>query len=83
MPMPWLFAKATSTVILPPVPLLSTQGTLRLYGYPRTLWSASQIGPEKPDSQLAVSKQTKPLQSFGPFAYFSGYIQPFWPYPYY
>ena len=76
MPMPWLFAKATSTVILPPVPLLSTQGTL-------TLWSACQIGPEKPDSQLAVSKQTKPLQSFGPFAYFSGYIQPFWPYPYY
>ena len=23
-----------------PVPLSSTQGTLRLYGYPRTLWSA-------------------------------------------
>ena len=40
MPMPWLFAKGTSTVILPPVPLLSTQSTLRLYGYPRTLWSA-------------------------------------------
>ena len=32
---------------------------------------------------LLVSEGSKPLPSFGPFAYFSGCIQPFWPYPYY
>ena len=30
-----------------------------------------------------VSEQKNPLQSFGSFAYFPGYVQPFWPYPYF
>ena len=38
---------------------------------------------EKPASQLVVSEQTKPLQSFAPFAYFSPCVQHFWPYTYY
>ena len=42
-----------------------------------------QIGPEKPASPLVVSEQTKPLQSFEPFAYSSGCIQHFQLYPYY
>ena len=40
LPMPWLFAKGTLITILPPVPLLSTQGTLALCGDPWALWPA-------------------------------------------
>ena len=36
----WLFAMGTSISVLPPVPLLSTQGTLALCGDPWALWSA-------------------------------------------
>ena len=39
--------------------------------------------PRKAASPLVVFEQTKPLQSCGPFAYFSGCVQAFWPYPYY
>ena len=42
-----------------------------------------QIGPEKPVSPLLAFEWSKPLPSSGPFAYFSGCVQSFQPYPYY
>ena len=60
LPMPWLFAKDTSITILPPVPLLSIQDTLALYGYPWALWSARTRLAQKgqPPDWLSLSRQS-------------------------
>ena len=42
-----------------------------------------QIGPEKLVSPMLAFEWSKPLPSSGPFAYFSGCVQSFQPYPYY
>ena len=78
LPMPWLFAKDTSITILPPVPLLSIQDTLALYGYPWDLWSARTRG--QPPNWWSL--RDKGIAIIWVFCIFLC-IQPFGPCPYY
>ena len=82
-PVPWWLAKGTWATVLLPAPFFYT-------GYTGLIWvpmglvvCQDQTGPERAASWLVVFEQTKPLQSFGSLVYFSGWVWPFQPYPYY
>ena len=59
-----------------PVPLLPTQGTLVLSGYPWVLWSTTAKLAHKgqPPLQRYLSGEVCPILSFRPFIYFSLHI---------
>ena len=84
LPMPWLFAEGTWITTLPPVPLLSTQGTLALYGHPRALWSARARLAQKSRLPLwwSLSGQSH-CNHLGHLHISLGVFSLFWPYPYY